>query len=69
MSTPSRPHCERPDACRAKGVGHCRFCNGRASMKRLNGDPEIVARSRVAQQAGKRAARLRKSGGDHGVSV
>jgi hypothetical protein len=35
----ARPHCQFPDACLAKGAGHCRRCNGTAQMHRLNANP------------------------------
>lgn len=40
----SRPHCEAPQACAAKGPGHCRRCGGRAAMAALRSDPAFVER-------------------------
>ena len=39
----TRPNCEHPSACSAKGSGHCRSCNGLAVAKALNADPEFRA--------------------------
>ena len=35
----SRPHCQKPRACRAKGAGHCRSCN----LKQQHADPVFKA--------------------------
>lgn len=49
-SAPDRPHCELPDACRAKGAGHCQPCHCRA----ISRTPEGRA-SRAEQMALKAA--------------
>lgn len=84
MTSHSRPHCELPDACRAKGAGYCRNCSSRAMTKdgptRSGREMSQVSskimravwadpRRRAALLESRRAAKLRKSGGDHGVPV
>ena len=49
----ARPHCRTPDACVAKGAGHCRGCIGAIRMAALLADPERIA----ARQAKATAAR------------
>ena len=46
-----RPHCEAPQACAAKGSGHCRRCCGRAAAAALHSDPAGVARLGVKARA------------------
>ena len=52
----SRPHCQQPSACQAKGAGHCRSCNFKAVAKRLHADPEFKAAD--AERAAERMKRL-----------
>ena len=44
-----RPNCERPDACVARGAGHCRACRAREMQKRT-ADPEVRARMSAASK-------------------
>ena len=59
MAESKRPHCQQPDACRAKTEKHCRSCSISASWR----DPEIRARRSEACRAAVRAPeeRLRRA--------
>lgn len=46
-----RPNCEAPDACAARGAGHCRRCHFRSVAKALNADPEFRAKVSAASSA------------------
>ena len=63
----SRPHCQQPSACQARGAGHCRSCNLKAVAKRLHADPEFKAANaermkRLHADPEFKAARIRKLG-------
>lgn len=47
----NRPSCEKPEACDAKGKGHCRRCHMRAATKANWQDPEFRARNAAATKA------------------
>src|SRR6185437_4616006 len=46
-----RPHCEQPDACVARGAGHCRHCHFSSVTKALHADPEFRAAVSAASSA------------------
>jgi len=47
----SRPHCQKPSSCDAKGKGHCRRCHMAAAVKANWQDPEFRARNAAAVKA------------------
>ena len=46
-----RPNCEAPDACAARGAGHCRRCHFRSVAKALHADPEFKAKTSARMKA------------------
>lgn len=53
----SRPHCQKPSSCDAKGKGHCRRCHMAAAVKANWQDPEFRARNAAAVKASKAGAK------------
>lgn len=53
MTLPFRPHCRTPDACIARGDGHCRSCNA----TRLHADEAFKAKIAASRHVGPRKKR------------
>jgi len=47
----TRPNCQAPEACVAKGAGHCRSCHLSSVAKTLHADPEFKAKTAERMRA------------------